>query len=288
MTTTAAAAWPRRLLVAAGALAGIFAALLAWVLAHHGNPLSWDLSVHSGALQRRTPGGTAAAAVLSATAEVLAYPLAALGGLLALRPRPWWLGAALGAAALAVGQLLRDGLSVAVGRARPPMADWAGTASGYAFPSGHTTTATLAAGLLCLGLVRALRGPWRVAGVLLAGAWAVAVGASRVYLGVHWPTDVLGGWLFGALLAVLAAGLFGAVRSGARGPQGADQQEEGDQLQAGDDRDQSRQRSGGQRTGERPTGDGGDALDGGEHPVAGGPPAGRHQLGDQRLDGGVL
>jgi membrane-associated phospholipid phosphatase len=170
MTSTIRAAWPRRLVVAAVVLACLFTGLLAGVLAHHGHPLSWDLSVHAGVLHYRTAALTAAAAALSATAEVVAYAVAAIGGLLALRLRPWWLGALLGAAALAAGQLLRFGLSVAIGRARPPVADWARPASGYAFPAGHTTTATLTAGLLCLGLVRVLRGTWRMAGVLLAGA----------------------------------------------------------------------------------------------------------------------
>jgi membrane-associated phospholipid phosphatase len=233
MTTVATAARPRRLAVALAVLACAFAGLTGWVLARHGHPLSGDLSVHADALQHRTAALTGAAAALSVSAEVLAYAVAALGGRLALRSRPWWLGAPLGAAALAVGQLLRDGLSVAIGRARPPAADWARPASGYGFPSGHTTTATLAAGLLCLGLLRALRRTWRVAVICVAACWAGAVGASRVYLGVHWPTDVLGGWLLGTLLTALAAPAFfrlAAGRSGPLGAQRAEQQHERGQL----------------------------------------------------------
>jgi undecaprenyl-diphosphatase len=207
----------RRLAVAGIVLAAGFAALLGLVLAGHGHPLEWDLRLHTAALHRRPAALTAAATALSATTQVLAYLLAATGGWLALRPRPWWLGALAGAAALGVGQLVRFGLSVAVGRVRPPRADWAGPASGYAFPSGHTTTATLAAGLLCLGLVGMLRGPWRSVAVGVAIAWAAAVGASRVYLGVHWPTDVLGGWLLGGLLTVLAAVLALTAGAGLRG-----------------------------------------------------------------------
>jgi undecaprenyl-diphosphatase len=70
--------------------------------------------------------------------------------------------------------------------------------SGFGFPSGHATSAaTVAAALLVLVVVV---GPAR-AGVF---AWvasigfALLVGVSRVYLGVHWPTDVLGGYVLGA------------------------------------------------------------------------------------------
>jgi PAP2 superfamily len=67
-----------------------------------------------------------------------------------------------------------------------------------------------------MGLARTLRGAWRATGITVAACWAVAVGLTRVYLGVHWPTDVLGGWLFGTLLTVLAA----AALPHAAGPPG--------------------------------------------------------------------
>jgi undecaprenyl-diphosphatase len=222
----------RRLGVTAWLLGAALTAMLGWVLVHHRRPLTWDLTLHAAALAHRTPGLTAAALTVTTSAEDLAWILAAVGGLLALRSRPWWLGALAGATALGLGQLLRLGLATGIGRPRPPAADWAAPAAGYALPSGHTTTATLAAGLLCLGLVGTLRGTWRVAGIAVAGCWAVAVGCTRVYLGVHWPTDVLGGWLLGTLLTVLAALAFLRLApppSDLLGAQRAEQQHRGDQ-----------------------------------------------------------
>jgi undecaprenyl-diphosphatase len=89
-------------------------------------------------------------------------------------------------------------------------------AAGFSMPSGHTTTATFAAGLLCLGMARAFSGSWRVAVMAVLAVWAVVDGAGRVYLGVHWATDVVAGWLLGALLTVLAAWLFARFRAADR------------------------------------------------------------------------
>ncbi|SFL86339.1 phosphatase PAP2 family protein [Geodermatophilus ruber] len=224
----------RRLAGTAWILGAALTVLIGWVLVHHRRPLAVDLTLHAAALAHRTPALTTVALAVTGSSGELAWVLAVVGGLLAVRSRPWWVGALAGAAALGLGQLLRLGLVTGIGRARPPAADWAARAGGYALPSGHTTTATLGAGLLCLGLARALRGAWRVAGVAVTACWAVAVGLTRVYLGVHWPTDALGGWLLGTLLTVLAALalLRLAPRRSGRlpGAQRAQQQHESGQL----------------------------------------------------------
>ena len=88
-------------------------------------------------------------------------------------------------------------ISDVVRRPRPPLFDWAGTAGGFAFPSGHTTAATLGAGMLAWALTRHLTGRRaHVAVWIIAAGYALTVGLTRWWLGVHWPTDVLGGWLF--------------------------------------------------------------------------------------------
>ena len=198
-------------------LAVVLTAVIAWVLADHLRPTAWDASLHTAGLDHRTAGVTAVAVAVSATSEYLAYVVAAVGTWLALRPRPWWFGALAGVLVLAAGQGIRVALAAVIGRSRPPEADWEMHAAGFSMPSGHTATATFAAGLLCLGLARGTRSAWRFAAMAVLTLWAVLDGVGRIYLGVHWATDVLAGWLLGALFTVLAAGLFARVRpAGAR------------------------------------------------------------------------
>jgi len=94
------------------------------------------------------------------------------------------------------GIFLMQLLKPVFGRERPPL-PWLGDASGFSFPSGHTLMATVFYGFLSYWAFRnkgiAGRGFW-VAGL---GCLPVLIGFSRVYLGVHYASDVLAGWAAG-------------------------------------------------------------------------------------------
>ncbi|MFF8731992.1 phosphatase PAP2 family protein [Streptomyces sp. NPDC015171] len=139
---------------------------------------------------------TLARGVTATGTGAIPYVLAVLAGLVAGRSaRHRLLAAAVFASCLAAGQTLRHGVMELVRRARPPLTDWATHASGWAFPSGHATTAALTAGLLMVAVT--LRAPRGATGLrLVIGCWGALVGLTRIYLGVHWFTDVVGGWLF--------------------------------------------------------------------------------------------
>jgi undecaprenyl-diphosphatase len=81
----------------------------------------------------------------------------------------------------------------------------------YAFPSGHSTTSAAIFVTVAYILVRE-KLMSRRAGTALAVIGPLLIGLSRVYLDVHWATDVLGGWAAGLLVAALSAALYERLR----------------------------------------------------------------------------
>ncbi|MFC4031990.1 phosphatase PAP2 family protein [Streptomyces polygonati] len=188
--------WPRLLLPACCG-AG-FAALAGVVLTKQGSPYVFDTGPHDWSVAHRPhAAATAVRYVTDAGAGPFPPVASAVGGWLAggRGARRQAVAAALALLVFVTGQVLRTAVMTAAHRARPPVADWAVHVSGSAFPSGHTASSAMAAGLLGWGLLRALPGRAGKALTAVGVTVAVAVGCSRVYLGVHWPTDVLGGWL---------------------------------------------------------------------------------------------
>lgn len=122
------------------------------------------------------------------------------------------------ATSVASGAALMSLLKIAFGRLRPDVAQAAIVVPGLSFPSGHSSMAAIV--FLTLGtLIASTRTRLRERSYILAAAALVAllVGVSRVMLGVHWATDVLGGWAFGAGWAMAWLLLVGAVMRTARG-----------------------------------------------------------------------
>lgn len=116
-------------------------------------------------------------------------------------------------AVAAVGsELLVDITKAVVGRHRPPVRLHLDPVTNGAFPSGHAfnSAVVVAAALVAIWHLRRRPLPWWMWS--LAAVVPFTVGLTRVYLGVHWITDVVAGWALGALwVFLLARACFGSV-----------------------------------------------------------------------------
>ncbi len=109
-----------------------------------------------------------------------------------------------------VGWMLALGLKHLVQRARPVVDDPVSQSGGYSFPSGHATNATILATSLVLLFWPLLSSVGRKVAILVGALWVTITCLDRVFLGVHYPSDVIGGVLLGGGLVLASyAGFLG-------------------------------------------------------------------------------
>jgi undecaprenyl-diphosphatase len=182
-------------------------ALLGMVLTREGLAED-DGPVLNWLVGHRTSGWTAALEAVSSTAAAGSVVLLTAGTALVIsvRRRSWRPLAAVGLAGAGAGSVA-EVLKAVVARPRPATTAMLGVPeTGWGFPSAHTlvTSALVAAAALVVWRTTT-RPPARALAVLAAGTIALAMGASRLYLGDHWFTDVLASYaLAGAVTAVVA------------------------------------------------------------------------------------
>ena len=126
-------------------------------------------------------------------------------------------------AAILLTALPAYGLKAVIGRPRPDYALIATIPDSMGFPSGHAVLALLLGGVL-IYLAWQYIGNRRLrwSGCAGLGLLILAVGLSRVYLGLHWPSDVVGGYLYGATALLAAARVRDAVLRWRKGRAGED------------------------------------------------------------------
>ncbi len=113
-----------------------------------------------------------------------------------------------GAAACAGNAVLNLALKQLFERARPVHEHGYALADGFSFPSGHSSGSVVVYGMLAYVLVRQVPARWHLPAVLAAAAIAFTVGCSRIFLQVHWASDVLAGFASGsAWLIVCIVGM---------------------------------------------------------------------------------
>jgi undecaprenyl-diphosphatase len=109
--------------------------------------------------------------------------------------------------AVAASSLLNNLVKLAVGRARPHLNDPVAFAPGNSFPSGHAQAALVGCGVLLAVFLPVIGRRWRALAAAIAAAVVLLIGFSRIALGVHYLSDVIGAYLIGTvwLLGMISA-----------------------------------------------------------------------------------
>jgi membrane-associated phospholipid phosphatase len=187
---------------------GVFATLAEDALAG-GDLAAFDLAFARALHDTRTPAWERAFSVVSwlGTRQTLAIATLIIAAPLFLRRQI--LLALTWVAAQAGGGLLNRALKETFERSRPEFADPVLAASSWSFPSGHAMGTFILCGVGCYLLLRDNRSWTRAAVVLTVSAsWCVVMAFSRLYLGVHYASDVIAGLLAGvAWVVVCVSGL---------------------------------------------------------------------------------
>ena len=204
----------RKILIILPLLLILTAAFITWqVMAiHSGAPLPVDLTVQKWFLEIRTEFLNTAVSMLTHTTDTITIVI--LCALLILSPFPGRLkyGIPVTLCALAdmgVYKLMKHAFL----RPRPDVIYHIVEQGGYSFPSGHSATSVAVYGLLFYLIRRYCRNPLTkniLSGVCLF--LAVTVGPSRLYVGVHWFTDVMTGWCIGGTAMLLTILILEKVR----------------------------------------------------------------------------
>jgi membrane-associated phospholipid phosphatase len=159
-----------------------------------------DTYVHDAAVQQRTAGATEFFATMSTIGGPVGVgaTLVVVAIVLLVKGRRRWL--IYLAVTTCGGALLNLELKHHFARTRPDVAEMLRRATGFSFPSGHAMGSTVAYGALAYLAIRAVKAwKWKSAALAFAVAFVAAVAASRVYLGVHWISDVGAGITAGAV-----------------------------------------------------------------------------------------
>jgi membrane-associated phospholipid phosphatase len=208
--------WGRILLVVYAILIALFALLSWWVFYHP--VLAIDVTITHEFQENQAPWLRFIMLAVSFTGNVTALSL----GLIVLATALFWivdlrLEAVMVVALSATSALLNGLIKIIVARPRPTssLVEIIQNASGNSFPSGHVMAYIAFWGLLFTFAIILFKGNrwWRTALLIISGLFVVLVGPSRIYLGDHWASDVLGAYLIGGVLLGIALWIYLDLKS---------------------------------------------------------------------------
>jgi len=174
--------------------------------------------------QHTTPAGVAIFTMISGLGSPLVMTMLALGGVIVLAWRREWIVLGGWAAAFSGASLIDHWLKVAIHRPRPSYATTLIHDATWSFPSGHAMGSLVGYGMLAYVLCSLATRNQRTRLCIVAGAAVLilAIGVSRLYLGVHYFSDVVGGYAAGVIWLFLCASALELVRLRRQRTTGAD------------------------------------------------------------------
>jgi undecaprenyl-diphosphatase len=206
-TWYASVKWGHILITLDAILLALFALLAWWVHVHP--VLAIDVTITREFQENQSPWLSNAMIAVSYIGNTLPLSI----GLILLAAVLFWivrlyLEAVTVIVVSAVSALLNISIKLLVDRPRPNshLVDVIQHANGVSFPSGHVMSYVAFWGLLFSFGVILFTGKrwWRIALLVISGLFVVLVGPSRIYLGDHWASDVLGGYIFGGVWLCIA------------------------------------------------------------------------------------
>jgi membrane-associated phospholipid phosphatase len=159
---------------------------------------AWDTTIILVIHHLSSPALDTAMRILTQAGGSGAIAFAAILAIWFIRKRNY-LDAAAILVSLGGGAALNTLLKILLRRPRPSLFPPLVTVSGFSFPSGHVAASVAVYGFLAVLLWRRNQRGWAV----LSGAWVLVVAISRIYLGVHYPSDALGAIIFSSLWVMI-------------------------------------------------------------------------------------
>jgi membrane-associated phospholipid phosphatase len=199
--------------VALAVVLGVLAGAAVWAAFSGVGPASFDEAALDEAIAERTPTLTTLAVIVTTLGSTVAMAVLAV----AVGVWSWWRGrradAVLAIGAMAGASLVFRLIKVLLDRSRPPAADRLVAETNESLPSGHATMSTVVIGTIVVLAWSGSSALARAAMVVAAAVWVGAVGATRVYLGVHWISDVFAGWAVGAAWLAVCVTIWSRLRT---------------------------------------------------------------------------
>jgi membrane-associated phospholipid phosphatase len=189
------------------------------MVADLGSPGYLDTSVWAWFVEHRSPVMTFLMKAVSLVGDTPEMALLAIVGAMLLWRAQHRIEAAVVLAAASGSSLLINGFKTLYDRPRPPVGQRLAIETNPSLPSGHALGSVVVIGVLAVVVLLVVRNVVvRVLAVAAAVVTVATIGISRLYLGVHWTTDVLTGWFLGGAWLALCVTFLCVARTPKRAP----------------------------------------------------------------------